>query len=61
MDVEVIKTVAGKQYNRFNEQLVACQKACGRLTTMTGTRLCDFCWESEREDQRKNSNAQHSH
>ena len=30
-----------------DDEAVNC-KACGRLTRMTGTKLCDGCWEVER-------------
>lgn len=56
MDTHIVKVENGKSYNRFGEQVIDCKTGCGRKTTMTGTKLCDFCWEEDRKDQRKKMN-----
>lgn len=46
MDVDCIKTIDGKHYNRRDEELIDC-RLCHDFTTMLGTKLCDRCWELE--------------
>lgn len=48
MDVQVVKTENGNRFNQFGEQIVDC-RLCSRATTMSGTKLCDRCWELERQ------------
>ncbi len=56
MDTYIVKVEKGKSYNRFGEQVIDCKTGCGRKTTMTGTKLCDFCWEEDRKEQQKKMN-----
>lgn len=53
MNTKIIRVEKGKQYNSYNQEVIACSNGCGRYTTMTGTKLCDFCWE---ENRRKENN-----
>jgi len=46
MDVTIVKTENGKDYNCYDEEVIACG-LCGAGTTMTGTKRCDRCWELE--------------
>lgn len=46
METKIVKIENGKNYNKFGEEVVEC-KSCTSNTTMTGTKLCDKCWESE--------------
>lgn len=48
MDTKIVKIEDGKNTNRYGQEVIACENNCGRLTTMTGTGLCDFCWEKNR-------------
>src|SRR5699024_8480937 len=48
MNTEIAYEKNGKQFNRFHQEVIDCQVGCGRKTTMTGTGLCDFCWEAGR-------------
>ncbi len=47
MDVVVAKKVGDKKYNKHGQEIIPC-RFCGAGTTMTGTRLCDRCWELQR-------------
>ena len=47
METTIIYSKDNKNYNRYGEEVVFC-KNCGAPTTMTGTKLCDGCWEAER-------------
>lgn len=42
------KSAAGEDVNSDREVVIECKTACGRKTTMTGTEVCDHCWEAER-------------
>lgn len=53
MDTQVAYEKEGKKFNQFHHQIIDCTRECGRKTTATGTGLCDFCWESDREVYRK--------
>lgn len=46
MDTWIVKQDGGKDFNRFAEEVIDCTQACGRKTTMLGTKLCDQCWEA---------------
>jgi hypothetical protein len=49
METQVVKSnEKGERFNRWNELVIACKTGCGRDTTMTGTCLCDHCWEGQR-------------
>lgn len=56
MDTRVVREENGVRYNRFDEEVVACSGDCGQDTTMTGTQLCDACWEVQRSGSRDRSN-----
>ena len=47
MDTDVAYTRKGKSFNKFNEEVIACKTGCGNKTTITGTRLCDYCWKNQ--------------
>ncbi|MCP4161174.1 MAG: hypothetical protein GY760_13960 [Deltaproteobacteria bacterium] len=47
MDTHVVSTIEGKRFNKLGHEIISCSNECGRDTTMTGTNLCDFCWEEE--------------
>lgn len=38
----------GTKFNSDGEEVISCSTGCGTLTTMTGTKLCDACWEANR-------------
>jgi hypothetical protein len=48
MNIHITKTKGGKSYNSDHQEVIKCNTGCGRLTTMTGTGLCDHCWEKSR-------------
>ena len=45
MDTNIVRTVAGKDYNRYNQEVITCIICNTNKTTMTGTKKCDRCWE----------------
>ena len=47
MDTKVAYIVSGVRFNKDGEDIVTC-KDCGDDTTMSGTKLCDLCWEIRR-------------
>ncbi|TJY57178.1 hypothetical protein E4T66_17355 [Sinimarinibacterium sp. CAU 1509] len=51
MDVNVFSYHHGAAFNRWHERIIDCATGCGRKTTMTGTGLCDQCWEGQRRAQ----------
>jgi hypothetical protein len=53
MEMRIAEHRDGKKFNRFGDELIDCAAGCGRKTTMLGTKLCDYCWEKERHDRRK--------
>ncbi len=48
MDTTIVKTVDGVDLNCFGQPVIDCKFCCGRKTTMTGTRQCDFCYSDRR-------------
>ena len=46
MDTQVYKTIDGKRYNKFHDEIIDC-KICSKPTTMTGTKLCNRCWNAQ--------------
>ena len=52
MNLFTVKTENGKNYNSDGQQVIKCSTGCGELTTMTGTKLCDYCWEKARRNNR---------
>lgn len=46
MNVEIVKSDESGDYNKFGQKVIDC-RLCGGKTTMTGTKLCDPCWELE--------------
>lgn len=58
MDTHVTKTdESGKRFNKWSDEVIACSNGCGRDTTMTGTKLCDHCWEENRRNEQELQNA----
>lgn len=50
MNTRIVKPDStGKTYNSDGQEVIDCKRKCGNLTTMTGTGLCDFCWEKDRK------------
>lgn len=48
MDTSIVgKNAQGQDINQFKQPVIDCATGCGRKTTMTGTRLCDFCWHAK--------------
>lgn len=44
MDIRIVETREGKNFNQFGEEVIKCTM-CGEGTTMLGTELCDRCYE----------------
>lgn len=40
----IVEVKAGVSYNNCGQEVTECKK-CGEPTDMTGTKLCDWCWE----------------
>lgn len=53
MDTNTAYEKDGREFNQFHQKIIWCRNNCGRRTTMTGTGLCDFCWEKGRRLERK--------
>ena len=47
MDTEIVKSKDGKDYNRFNEEVIICNLCYKNKTTALATKRCDSCWELE--------------
>jgi hypothetical protein len=43
MDTTIVGKKDGLPVNRFGERVIDCKWACGRKTTMLGTKCCDAC------------------
>jgi hypothetical protein len=46
METHIVRNKDGKNYNQFDEEVIEC-KICQRPTTMTGTGLCDYCYNAK--------------
>lgn len=46
MDTHIVKNKDGRAYNQYDEEVISCV-GCGRPTTMTGTELCDYCFNAQ--------------
>lgn len=51
MNIIVEKEIDGKQYNKYGELIIICKQCSKNKTTMTGTCLCDSCWEENKKEQ----------
>ena len=50
MNTNIVKTEDGVDYNNYDQPVMTCKnEGCNELTTMTGTQLCDGCWEERRK------------
>lgn len=51
MNTTIVQRKDGKAFNEWGQEVIPCDARCGKLTTMitmTGTGLCDACWERRR-------------
>lgn len=48
---EVVEVSPGLHQDRFGRQIVKCSFCAEQWTYMTGTKLCDRCWELKRRVQ----------
>jgi len=46
MNTHIVLRKNGKDYNEFGDEVIDC-KCCGEPTTMTGTKLCDKCFNAK--------------
>jgi len=46
MNINIVKSKDGKDYNNDGEEVTTCELCKKNKTTMTGTKRCDFMFET---------------